>query len=479
MPGVRLAPSLLVAASILAGCGVRPTAGSDATGAYAIRADREGGRDLSGGDFANAVFDRLAAGRGFVRNVDAGLPTETFRALDADGDGAITRTEWDRPVAVAAAETWAAAYRPLAAEAFRLASNGRPTLSYADLDRTVGKHPDRPDTLSLRSFLATAPGGTMDAKGFERFYPMLSDQGATRTRGLGNLLLGPYLKFAGFVGSEFLMRRPRKPINVRPDRLGYRFEEATLTAEDGLRIKAWYIPAGAPSSKAIVMVHGHGSNRATWVENPIELQAIHDAGYNVVALDLRRHGESGGEWITMALQEDLDVRAGVRWAEAKGNTAIGVMGNSLGGASSIHAGARTPEIKAVWDDCAFASIDMAVDSAAKMLGVPQRPLVVQAVLETARRRLGADLAGGNPKYWIARFAGKPVYIVHGGSDPYINAENSHVNWAHAGEPKSLWIVPGAGHGDSSSTQPAEYRKRLVAFFDRYVATGQLPSIALR
>lgn len=478
MKSARLATSAIALAGILAGCGIRPAASVDTSGAYAIRSDRMNSHDLASAEFASAVYERLAAGRSAFGSADSGLPPETFKALDANGDGTVTRAEWERPVAPDAAPTYAAAYRPLAAAAFRLAGNGRAALSYSDLDGSLGKHPNRPDTLTVRSFEASAPGGTMDAKRFESFYPALSGQGM-QAKGLGNLLLGPYLKFAGIAGSEFLMKRPRQPIKSRPDKLGYRYEEATLTADDGLAIKAWYIPAQAPTAKAVVMVHGHGSNRATWVENPTELKALHDAGYNVVTLDLRRHGESGGEWITMALQEDRDVRAGVRWAAAKGNTAIGIMGNSLGGASSIHAGARTPEVKAVWDDCAFASIDMAVGSAAKMLNVPYQNLVIPAVLETARRRLGEDLAGGNPKDWIQKFGGKPIYIVHGGADPYINAESSHVNWAHAKDPKSLWIVPGAGHGNSSSTQPAEYQKRLVAFFNQHIGSKALPSLSVR
>ncbi len=478
MRSARLATSFVVLAGVLSGCGIRPAASVDASGAYAIRSDRMNTQDFATADFTNAVYERMAAGRSAFGNATAGLPAETFKALDADGDGQVTRTEWNRPVAPEAAQAYAGAYRPLAAAAFRLAGNGRAILSYSDLDRSVGKHPDRPDTLTLRSFQASAPGGSMDVKRFEGFYPALSGQGM-QPKGLGNLLLGPYLKFAGFAGSEFLMRRPRKAITTRPDKLGYRYEEATLTSDDGLAIKAWYIPARTPTTKAVVMIHGHGSNRATWVENPTELKAIHEAGYNVVTLDLRRHGESGGEWITMALHEHRDVRAGVRWAAVKGNTAIGVLGNSLGGASSIHAAAITSEVKAVWDDCAFASIDLAVGSAAKMLNVPYQNLVIPAVLETARRRLGEDLAGGNPKDWIEKFGGKPVYIVHGGSDPYINAESSHVNWAHAKDPKSLWIVPGAGHGNSSSTQPAEYQKRLVAFFNQYIGSGALPGFGVR
>ncbi len=40
--------------------------------------------------------------------------------------------------------------------------------------------------------------------------------------------------------------------------------------------------------------------------------------------------------------------------------------------------------------------------------------------------------------------------------------------ACAGEPKTLWVVPGAGHGEYYKVQPKEYKKRVVEFFDRYL-----------
>ena len=36
-------------------------------------------------------------------------------------------------------------------------------------------------------------------------------------------------------------------------------------------------------------------------------------------------------------------------------------------------------------------------------------------------------------------------------------------------PKYLWTVPGARHNQSVNEQPEEYGRRLVAFFDRFLA----------
>ena len=34
-------------------------------------------------------------------------------------------------------------------------------------------------------------------------------------------------------------------------------------------------------------------------------------------------------------------------------------------------------------------------------------------------------------------------------------------YAAAGEPRELWLVTGAGHGDAAQRQPDEYERRLV------------------
>ncbi|MBM3269477.1 MAG: alpha/beta fold hydrolase [Candidatus Sericytochromatia bacterium] len=471
-----LAGLVLAAAGLATGCGPRGLAGPDGTAqAFDIQRSHASAIDVAS-DFSNAVYDRLAGGTAGI-GPELGLPPETFRALDADGNGRVSRGEWNRQIPATDAARFEAAYRPFAAATFKLAGAGAARLAYEDLEKSLGQHPNRPENLTPRAFREIAPSGALDLQGFEAYYPKLGGQ-SLATKGLGNLLMGPYLKFAGFVGSEFLMRRPRKPVKTNPGSLGLKFDEATLQTEDGLAIKAWYIPAAAPSTKAVVMVHGHGSNRATWVENPVEFKAIRGAGYNVVMLDLRRHGESGGEWITMALHEDNDVRAGVRWAASRGNTAIGLLGNSLGGASIIHTAATTPGVKAVWDDCAFASVADAVRSATGMLNLPHADLVVPAILETGSRRLGEDLAASQPRAWIARFAGRPVSIVHGAADKYIVAGNSFTNFEAARDPKTLWIVPNAGHGNSSSTAPAEYQQRLTAFLEKNVGRNPLPAFAL-
>jgi hypothetical protein len=42
---------------------------------------------------------------------------------------------------------------------------------------------------------------------------------------------------------------------------------------------------------------------------------------------------------------------------------------------------------------------------------------------------------------------------------------AHEQFAAAGEPKLLWIVPDLGHGGYIQTWPEEYETRVIDFFD--------------
>lgn len=463
MGAIRFGTTLAIC-GLIAGCGA-PGAFSPISGAAIPGFGLLGGQSLSGSNFLSAVWAKLAGNRGYITPSDDLLPPGAFAALDADGDGKVTQAEFMRQVS--ADQVPASAYQPLADAAFDELSAGKGFLTYEDLASTVGRHPSGTMGLSPDSFMADAPGGTMDKAGFERYYPELAGNGEP-TESLGGFIVDGYLKVAGWLGSQFMMYYPHRQYTATPASIGLPFENADLTTSDGIDIKAWYIPAAQPTNKAIVWIHGIHSARVSWLTRP-EFPAMHQKGYNMVAIDLRNHGQSGGTVTTMGLYEDRDVLAAIRYAEQKGNTEIGLVGNSLGGASVIHAAAESdPDVKAVWDDCAFASFDLAVISVASNMHAPFLNLVAPAIEETSDERLGADMSGGDPDTWIGKISPRPVYIVHGAADNFIFAENSRINYAAAGDPKTLWLVPGAGHGVSDKVDPTDYIARMSAFFGQYL-----------
>lgn len=101
-------------------------------------------------------------------------------------------------------------------------------------------------------------------------------------------------------------------------------ERATFATTDGVQIVGDYYPAaGSGPAPLAVLLHMYRQDRSTW--KPL-VGPLHDAGFAVLAIDLRGHGEST-EPSTMRLAErmkqrdpglfnamHLDVEAGVKWA---------------------------------------------------------------------------------------------------------------------------------------------------------------------
>ena len=102
----------------------------------------------------------------------------------------------------------------------------------------------------------------------------------------------------------------RSPVLHSPSEHGLEYEEVTFHAHDGVPLEGWFIPA-AGSTKLIIANHPMGFSRsgipthlqpwhADWVAsgNGFEVDLVpdykilHDAGYNVLAYDLRNHGLS-------------------------------------------------------------------------------------------------------------------------------------------------------------------------------------------
>jgi pimeloyl-ACP methyl ester carboxylesterase len=75
---------------------------------------------------------------------------------------------------------------------------------------------------------------------------------------------------------------------------------------------------------------------------------------------------------------------------------------------------------------------------------------------------------------IKQMRPRAICFVHGEKDSYLPVEQSRRLYALAGQPKYLWVAPGARHNQAVILNPEEYAARLLRFFDRFLAqrTGQ-------
>lgn len=259
----------------------------------------------------------------------------------------------------------------------------------------------------------------------------------------------------------------RKPLDVWPDQYKLPFENVYFKTEDGVQIKGWFIP-NPSSDKTIILMHGWGMNRGDVFKNTYFL---HDLGYNLMYFDFRALGESGGTVSSIGYLEVKDLQAAIQFLKDTRPFAcekIGLYGLSMGGMVAICEAAQNPEIKCVVAEASYYSFRRVVSRWAWVHNkVPYFPLI-PIVLHYMRRNLAANPERYSPKYNIPKIAPRPVFIIHGRYDNLVPAAQAKMLFKCAGEPKEIWLVPGAKHNKCAEVGGYEYKQRLADFYKKYL-----------
>lgn len=245
------------------------------------------------------------------------------------------------------------------------------------------------------------------------------------------------------------------------------YEDIYLMTVDGIQLSAWFVPAARPNDAAIVLVHGHGANRAALLSTA-EILARH--GYSLLMLDLRAHGLSEGNIVTYGYQEWQDVVAALEYLKLRPDIHpdhIGLLGQSMGGSAVIRAAARSDVPRAIVLESTFRDMASAVSTAFdNMSGLPQWPFA-PLVVWMAERSVGADISELDSTRDLAAID-LPVFLIAGTEDELMPLEHHHALFQAANEPKQSWIVEGMGHVSPALYSPIEYERRLIEFFDQYL-----------
>ena len=240
-------------------------------------------------------------------------------------------------------------------------------------------------------------------------------------------------------------------------------EPVEFRSADGVRLAGWLL-AGT-RAEAVVLLHGYRCDRREMLP---QADMLYEAGFTVLLFDFRSRGESGGDFVSLGYHEQDDVRAAVDYLQSRpalGVSSIGLLGISQGGASAILAAAGGAGVGAVAVEGTFRSVDSAVaQSFTHFIGLPAFPFAPLTVWLT-ERRTGIDAGDIVPERAVAALAPMPLLVMHGLGDETIAPADGEAIFAAAGAPKTLWLIPGAEHGEGADAAPDEYRRRIVAFFE--------------
>jgi len=276
-----------------------------------------------------------------------------------------------------------------------------------------------------------------------------------------------------------------------PQDIGLESETVSFGAADGVPIRAWWLPAMAAARGTVIITPGGDHTRQVMLPRAAFLVR---GGYNVLVIDLRGHGESGGQFISPGLVERRDLLGAIRYVRSRGASGpIALLGVCVGGVASLLAAAESPDVEAVISDSAFPSgyhvfrnmrdyfvsdpsasggqtgiADARSPWVRAMFSTMYLPGVVSSVVLVYYLRtgvwLGLNLVSVLP---AASRVSCPVLIVSGEADWIVPPADARTLFAAiAGSRNTFISIPGASHDGTYSSAPEAYQDVVLGFLDR-------------
>jgi len=295
---------------------------------------------------------------------------------------------------------------------------------------------------------------------------------ASALRAIGRtigLVTGIYLIYVAVRGSRLLVEPEVRPFvpdvagaPATPADLGLDYEPVRITTDDGVTLTGWLVPAARETRTAVIVLHGFTGHRLPELAGFVPwLRERH----HVLQFDFRGHGESGASLVTLGVHERMDVAAAVAFLTDRGLGPIALVGVSMGAAIAIVAAPELP-VAAVVADAAFAHLSHPVANRMREVGYPLAGIGARGIVWAASLRTRTRLM--DPIRAVGRIAPKALLLIAPKADRLISWRQSVALYEAAAEPKELFVVEGAGHGEALLGDPEGYRRRVLDFLERYL-----------
>lgn len=230
-----------------------------------------------------------------------------------------------------------------------------------------------------------------------------------------------------------------------PAALGLAYEDVTLSAADGTRLHAWWVPAPG-ARRAVLLLHGNAGNISHRLD---KLAVLHGLDVSVLLLDYRGYGRSEGAPSEAGTYQDA--AAAYAWLRGRGLPAEAIVayGESLGGPIAVDLAASQPLGGLILES-----------APSSIVGVAKHhyPLLPVEWFLSVRYDALARLPGVRA----------PLLILHSPSDEIVPFAMAEALLAAAPGPKRL-VRLGGGHNDAFMVAAAAYRAALHDFLLRLPA----------
>lgn len=248
----------------------------------------------------------------------------------------------------------------------------------------------------------------------------------------------------------------------------YGWQRVMVPSKDGTELRGTYIETVKGGKKAVILLHGLYQNRSMCVPY---ISMYQDMGYNVLLVDLRGHGESGGGQTDWGIHDVDDMNGWVDFLRSKNpSMEIGFHGISLGAAMAlIYSGSKEgQQMKFFVADSSYGNLlELGRDKILTytgddrlVLGMDMLNPFMQAAMFFHTGKLLSDV---DPASQVTHMT-SPVLFLHGGADMLVPPSAAHELLADSSSSvKELYIFDGAAHTMEMAVNGPAY-KRVVQKF---------------
>lgn len=198
--------------------------------------------------------------------------------------------------------------------------------------------------------------------------------------------------------------------------------------KDNLTLNGYLIKS-ENSKKTIIICHGYGDSKFmvggrkpsdVKVDNIRLAKLFLTQGYNTLLFDFRGHGDyAGNNGVTIGYNEQQDLLGAINFAKSKGfGDKIGLIGFSMGAATSLSVLDKTKDVSFVIADSPFNDLKNYLNSNMKVwTGLPNFPFVPMILLNF-KLIYGVDYSTVSPLNSVSK-SDIPILLIHGKKDTTI------------------------------------------------------------
>ena len=228
-----------------------------------------------------------------------------------------------------------------------------------------------------------------------------------------------------------------------------------------------FIPNPQATDKTLIFLHGFTESRLAGLSY---VNIYLNAGYNLLLVDSRAHGDSGGKSVTWGVYEKHDVDQWVDWLRHRYPAGtIGMHGISMGAATALlHAELNESNKRVAFyiADSSYADFEaLLADQMNRRLQLPGNipPQVLLPYANAVAYLRSRFTFGEASPIRVVQQVTTPVLYIHGEADRLVPSGMSQQLYSATKGQRQIQLFPRADHVSSIFTDRARYRMVVQGF----------------